>query len=102
MEAASIGRSSRPSSRPASCHVDRSSILADVITNVVNNHPNSRIDELLPLAYQTTKSSKPWPETSAYDRKANPCRHRSSEISRRLETIPGIDPIASATAATVG
>jgi hypothetical protein len=31
--------------------VVRPSDLADVITQIVNDHPNSRIDELLPWAY---------------------------------------------------
>ena len=29
--------------------------LADVITKIVNGHPNSRIDELLPWAYSTQR-----------------------------------------------
>jgi hypothetical protein len=30
--------------------------VADVITKIVNGHPNSRIDELLPWAYPATPS----------------------------------------------
>ncbi|MFZ5689990.1 MAG: transposase domain-containing protein, partial [Pseudomonadota bacterium] len=30
--------------------------LADVLTRIVNGHPNSRIDELLPWAYPTAAS----------------------------------------------
>ena len=31
--------------------IDPQAYLADVITKIVNGHPNSRIDELLPWAY---------------------------------------------------
>ena len=31
--------------------IDPQAYLADVITRIVNGHPNSRIDELLPWAY---------------------------------------------------
>jgi transposase len=34
--------------------IDPQAYLADVITRIVNGHPNSRIDELLPWAYSTT------------------------------------------------
>jgi hypothetical protein len=34
--------------------IDPHSYLADVITRIVNGHPNSRIDELLPWAYPAT------------------------------------------------
>ena len=40
------------------CDVDPQSYLADVITKIVNGHPNSRIDELLPWAYHTTLDLK--------------------------------------------
>ena len=33
-------------------HVDPEAYLADVITRIVQGHPNSRLDELLPWAYQ--------------------------------------------------
>jgi transposase len=33
--------------------------LADVISKIVNGHPNSRLDELLPWAYPTTPALKP-------------------------------------------
>ena len=33
--------------------------LADVITRIVNGHPNSRLDELLPWAYHATTELKP-------------------------------------------
>ena len=46
--------------------VDPQAYLADVITRIVNGHPNSRIDELLPWAYRRSPPSKPWPENSAY------------------------------------
>ena len=40
--------------------------LADVLTRIVNGHPNSQIDELLPWAYPNVKTSRPWPENDAY------------------------------------
>ena len=40
------------------CNVDPQFYLADVITRIVNAHPNSRIDELLPWAYQTIPDLK--------------------------------------------
>ena len=40
------------------CYVDPQFYLADVIARIVNRHPNSRIDELLPWAYQTTPDLK--------------------------------------------
>lgn len=33
------------------CKVEPQNYLADVITKIVNDHPNSRIDDLLPWAY---------------------------------------------------
>ena len=36
------------------CHHPQA-YLADVITKIVNGHPNSRIDELLPWAYSTQR-----------------------------------------------
>jgi len=38
--------------------VDPRAYLADVITRIVNGHPNSRIDELLPWAYHAAQSLK--------------------------------------------
>jgi hypothetical protein len=38
--------------------VDPYGYLADVITKIVNGHPNSRIDELLPWAYAGNQSLK--------------------------------------------
>ena len=46
--------------------VDPYAYLADVISKIVNSHPNSRINELLPWTYQTRHHSKTWPENSAY------------------------------------
>ena len=46
--------------------VDPHAYLTDVITKIVNGHPNSRIDELLPWAYRRQPASKTWPENSAY------------------------------------
>ena len=47
--------------------VDPHAYLTDVITKIVNGHPNSDIDELLPWAYRNVKPSKPWPENDAYE-----------------------------------
>ena len=40
------------------CYVDPQFYLADVIARIVNHHPNSRIADLLPWAYQTTPDLK--------------------------------------------
>ncbi|WP_108610592.1 IS66 family transposase [Aminobacter sp. MSH1] len=40
--------------------------LADVLTRIVNAHPNSQIDELLPWPTSRLPNSEPWPENSAY------------------------------------
>ena len=42
--------------------VDPQAYLADVLTRLVNRHPASQIDQLMPWAY-----ADPWPENSAYD-----------------------------------
>ncbi|WLA86041.1 transposase domain-containing protein [Bradyrhizobium elkanii] len=39
--------------------------LTDAFTRIVNGHPNSNIDELLPRHIVDT-TSKPWPENDAY------------------------------------
>ena len=57
--APSIGPSSLRSSRPASSTASsRSDYLADVITRIVDGHPQSRLDELLPWAYPATLDLK--------------------------------------------
>jgi hypothetical protein len=38
--------------------VEPRAYLADVITKIVNGHPQSRLDELLPWAYPTTPALK--------------------------------------------
>ena len=38
--------------------IDPQAYLADVITRIVNDHPNSRIDELLPWAYAAASALK--------------------------------------------
>ena len=38
------------------CNVEPQNYLADVITKIVNDHPNSRIDDLLPWAYPATRA----------------------------------------------
>jgi transposase len=40
------------------CGVDPYAFLADVITKIVNGHPNSRIDDLLPWAYRPAPELK--------------------------------------------
>jgi transposase len=40
------------------CDVDPQIYLADVITKIVNSHPNSRIDDLLPWAYRAAPALK--------------------------------------------
>jgi len=41
------------------CDVDPQAYLTDVIIiRIVNDHPNSRIDDLLPWAYQTSPALK--------------------------------------------
>jgi transposase len=38
------------------CSVEPQTYLTDIITKIVNDHPNSKIDELLPWAYPTTSA----------------------------------------------
>ena len=38
--------------------VESNAYLADVITRIVNSHPNSQIDQLLPWAYAPTQDLK--------------------------------------------
>ena len=38
--------------------IDPQTYLTDVITRIVNDHPNSRIDELLPWAYAAAPTLK--------------------------------------------
>ena len=40
------------------CDVEPHAYLTDVISRIVNNHPNTRIDELLPWAYANTQKLK--------------------------------------------
>ena len=40
-------------------HVEPMAYLTDVITKIVNGHPNSQIDDLLPWAYVATPQTKP-------------------------------------------
>jgi len=39
--------------------IDPLAYLTDVLTRIVNAHPNRDIDQLLPWAYRS-KNSKPW------------------------------------------
>ena len=43
--------------------VEPQTYLTDVISKIVNGHPNSRINELLPWAYPPPDHSNTWPET---------------------------------------
>ena len=43
--------------------VDPQAYLADVLTRLVNRHPASQIDQLMPWAYATPTR---WPDNSAY------------------------------------
>jgi hypothetical protein len=40
------------------CDIEPRNYLADVITKVVNDHPNSKIDDLLPWAYSAAPALK--------------------------------------------
>jgi transposase len=40
------------------CDVEPHAYLADVIARIVNGHPNSQIDDLLPWAYAATPTLK--------------------------------------------
>ncbi|MDR6306433.1 hypothetical protein GGQ85_004165 [Nitrobacter vulgaris] len=40
--------------------------LTDIVTRIVNGHPTSQIDDLLPWAYILPLEPKPWPENTAY------------------------------------
>ena len=40
------------------CNVEPQTYLADVITRIVNRHPNSRIDDLLPWTYPAVRALK--------------------------------------------
>ncbi|CAH2405035.1 hypothetical protein MES5069_450025 [Mesorhizobium escarrei] len=65
--------------------------LADVLTSIVNRHPNSQIDDLLPWAYIRLLSSRPWPENSASGppwRRPEP-RGSRSEVSCPPSRPPG-------------
>jgi hypothetical protein len=44
---------------PYPSYLTDTSYLTDVITRIVNGHPNSRPDELLPWAYHPTTELKP-------------------------------------------
>ncbi|MGY3104497.1 hypothetical protein ACVWW5_002692 [Bradyrhizobium sp. LM3.4] len=46
--------------------VDPLAFLTDALTRIVNGHPNSEIDQLLPWAYRA-QPLKTWPENDAYD-----------------------------------
>jgi IS66 C-terminal element len=48
--------------------VDPRAYLSATITKIINGHPNTRIDELLPWVYQPSPCSKTWLENTAYER----------------------------------
>ena len=58
MRAGTAGPSTRLFETCKLVGVDPRSYLADVISRIVNGHPNSRLDELLPWAYPTTAALK--------------------------------------------
>ena len=47
--------------------IDPIAYLTDVLTRIVNGHPNSEVDQLLPWPINV-KTSRPWPENDAYYR----------------------------------
>jgi hypothetical protein len=48
------------------CKLEPLGYLTDVVTRIVNGHPNSQIDDLLSWAYILPPEPKPWPENTAY------------------------------------
>lgn len=46
--------------------VEPQTYLTDSITRIVNGHPNSRLEELLPWPIRLTELSATWPENGAY------------------------------------
>ena len=52
--------------------VDPLGYLSDVLTRIVNGHPNSDIDQLLPWGLPKDKTSNPWPGDYAYDQPEEP------------------------------
>jgi hypothetical protein len=69
--------------------VDPLTYLTDVLTRIVNGHPNSEIDQLLPWAYYV-KISKLWPENDAYGypENGNGSRRRSRAATFFLSGSP--------------
>jgi hypothetical protein len=61
--------------------VDPLAYFTDVLTRIVNGHPNRDIDQLLPWAYR--EQSLKWPENDAYDRPMNPPKQKDRRIDRR-------------------
>lgn len=45
--------------------VEPQAYLADVITSIVEGHPQRHLDDLLPKTYRQRQPSKPWPKDSA-------------------------------------
>lgn len=72
--------------------VEPQAYLADVLTRIVNGHPNSRIDELLPWAYPTAASLNAVARKQRLPR--NESRHRSNcertMSYRRAVAEPGV------------
>ena len=53
------------------CGAEPLNYLTDVITKIVNGHPNSQIDDLLPWSYCAAYPPGTWPENIAYARSAH-------------------------------
>ena len=78
--------------------VDPHAYLTDVLTRIVNGHPNSQIDELLPWAYRDAKTSRPWPENNAYRTSRNwPSAATANGAARPSGTVNTAPAVAAET-----
>jgi hypothetical protein len=67
--------------------------LADVLVEIVNDHPHNAIDDLFPRAYVSPEPSKPWPQNAAYiDPAADTPAYRPDSIvlSSRNRILPSL------------
>nr|WP_280732547.1 hypothetical protein [Sinorhizobium numidicum] len=60
--------------------------LADVLSRIVNGHPNSQLDDLLPGLRLQARRPRPWPESAAY----------SSRIMTAVTWVADVTPITCA------